>query len=296
MKSTETEVTAPGAPGVPPVTLRLTEHGDRSAATHVLLLHGYPDDRTLWDDVLPGLPDDWHVVTPDNRGAGRSDVPGDRAAYDVARLVADVVAVVDATAPEGEQVHLVGHDWGAIIGWDVVAAATHDPRLAGRLASFTSVCGFPLDHLYDRLGTWPGRVAMTPQLLHSWYAFMFCVPRLPELLWGRGQGVLRRLADRLDPTARLLDWGPDLGRQGVTGLGLYRRNVVRRPRAWRTDLPVQVVLARDDAFIRPVSLEGLEARCTDHTRVELDTGHWVPRSEPARLAELVVAHVRAHGG
>lgn len=293
MHPSETEVTAAT---VPPVTLRLTEHGDPTSGTHVVLLHGYPDDRTLWDDVVARLPDDWHVVTPDNRGAGRSDAPGERAAYDVGLLVEDVLAVVEATVPDGERFHLVGHDWGSIIGWEVVAAATRDPRLRSRLASFTSVCGFPLDHLHARLRSGPGRLALVPQLLHSWYAFLFCVPALPELLWGPGQGLLRRVGERLDPTAHLLDWGPALGRAAVPGLGLYRRNVVRRPTAWHTDLPVRVVLARHDTFIRPVSLDGLEARCSDHSRVELDTGHWVPRSEPARLAEVVVDHVRAHGG
>lgn len=291
MQPTETEVTTRS---VPPVTLRLTEHGDRAASTHVLLLHGYPDDRTLWDQVVERLPAEWHVVTPDNRGAGRSDAPRERAAYDVTLLVEDVVTVVEATVPAGEPFHLVGHDWGAIIGWDVLAAATRDPRLQGRLASFTSVSGFSLDHLHARLTTGPGRLALLPQLVHSWYAYVFCLPRLPELLWGPGQGLLRRLGERLDPTAHLLRWGPELGRAATPGLALYRRNLRRRPSSWRSDVPVQAVLGRHDTFIHPVSLDGLEARCSDYARVDLETGHWVPRSEPGLLAELVVEHVQRH--
>ncbi|KQT94160.1 hypothetical protein ASG49_04420 [Marmoricola sp. Leaf446] len=293
MQPTETEVTATAAPAL---TLRLTEHGDRASRTHVVLLHGYPDDRTLWDDVVPRLPTDWHLVVPDMRGAGRSDVPTEPAAYDVALLVEDVVAVVEATVPDGQAFHLVGHDWGAIIGWDVVAAATRDPRLRDRLVSFTSVSGFPLDHLYARLADGPHRLALLPQLLHSWYAYVFCLPRVPEWLWGRGQSVLRRLGERLDPTSHLLAWGPDLGRAALPGLSLYRQNLRRRPAAWRTDVPVLVVLGRHDTFIHPVSLDGLGARCSDVVRVRLETGHWVPRSQPERLAGLVTDHVRAHGG
>ena len=295
MEPTETEVTSTGA-GVasPSVTLQVSERGERSAEVHALLLHGYPDDRRMWDPVLARLPEDWHVVTPDNRGAGGSARPAGSAAYVLEELVEDVVAVLEATVPDGRPVHLVGHDWGSVIGWEVVAAATWDPRLAGRLASFTSVSGPSLDHVHTRLQTWAGRRAQHPQLLPSWYVYLFCVPRLPELLWGRLQGVVRRLLERRDPTLALLERGPGLLANALPGLGLYRANLRRTPARWRTSVPVLLVVARDDFFVRPESLVGLEARCRDLTRVEVATGHWVPRSDPERRAALVTDFARRH--
>lgn len=291
MSVTETHVTASGTP---PVTLRVREHGPRSGSPHVLLLHGYPDDLSLWDGVVAALPRDWHVVTVDNRGAGGSTRPSGTAAYAVDELVEDVAAVVAATVPPGEPVHLVGHDWGAVTGWQVVAAATWDPRF-DQVASYTAVSGICLDHVRTRGATWRGRRRLLPQLLHSWYVALFCLPRLPELLWRRGQWLLRRVARRLDPTSDLLPWGRSLVDDAVTGLALYRA-LARTPRPvahWRTSLPVLVVHGRHDGFLTLAAQDGLEARCRRLVRVALDTGHWVPRSEPATLARLVREHVAA---
>ena len=287
-----------GAGGTP-VTLAVREHGPREASTHVVLLHGFPDDQAMWDPLVAALPEDWHVVTYDSRGAGGSTRPTARVDYRLHHHVDDLVAVLEATVPAGARAHLVGHDWGSIAGWDVVAAeATGDPRLAGRLATWTSVSGPPLDHLAARTSGWAGRRRMLPQLLHSWYVWFFLLPRLPELTWRRGQRLLLPLLRRIDPTLSRLDWGPGVAHDAVPALEIYRANVVRRLRgpaaAWRTSLPVLLVVALRDGFVLPLSTDGLEERCHDLTRVELDEGHWVPRARPEELAALVTEHVRSH--
>lgn len=292
MGARETQVTSTTTP---PVTLAVAEHGPREAEVHLLLLHGYPDDRSLWDGVVAALPHDWHVVTMDNRGAGRSSRPSQTSAYAVAELVEDVAAVVTATVPDGAPLHLAGHDWGAVVGWEVLAAATWDPRL-DQLASFTAVSGLSLDHLRTRASTWRGRWELRAQLRHSWYVALFRTPGLPELLWGRGQRVMRAVTRRIDPTSEQLPWGGGLARDATSGLGLYRA-LRRGPTSyWRTSVPVLVVGGRHDAFITLAAQDGLEARCRDLVRVALDTGHWIPRSEPRRLAGLLEEHVTTARG
>ena len=144
MGGIETQVT----PRVePPVTLHVTQSGDLDSSTHLLLVHGYPDDQRMWGPVVAALPGDWHVITYDVRGAGRSSRPARRSDYRTDLLVDDLIAVLEATVPLGERVHLVGHDWGAAAMWDVVAAAGWDPRLENRLATCTSASGPPFDHL-----------------------------------------------------------------------------------------------------------------------------------------------------
>ena len=59
----------------PPVTLHVTEYGDRAASTHLLLVHGFPDDQRMWEPVAESLPPEWHVITYDVRGFGRSSKP-----------------------------------------------------------------------------------------------------------------------------------------------------------------------------------------------------------------------------
>lgn len=281
----------------PPVRLQVTERGERSAATHVLLVHGFPDDSRMWDPVVAALPAEWHVVTYDLRGTGRSSRPAGRSAYRLAMLVEDLVAVLDATLPPGKQVHLVGHDWGSTALWEAVAAETWDPRLEGRIATYTSVSGPPLDHLASQLEGWRGRLRMLPQVLHSWYVWLFLLPWLPELSWRFGQRSMRPVLRRLDRTTELLPWGRDLAANAVPAVELYRANVLSRmgrPMPWRTSVPVQLVVATRDSFVTPRTLEHLDARCRHLTRVEIEEGHWLPRARPAELAALVRDFVEAH--
>lgn len=111
------------------VRLAVTERGSTARPT-VVLLHGYPDTGSVWDEVAEGLAARFHVITYDGRGAGASTAPRGTEHYRLARLVADLEAVIDEVSPN-RPVHLVGHDWGSFQGWEAVTR----PRLAGRIAS-----------------------------------------------------------------------------------------------------------------------------------------------------------------
>lgn len=285
------------------VTLAVTEHGAAAAdaTADVVLLHGFPERQQMWGPVLDRLADrapDLHLVTYDYRGAGASDVPATTAEYAVEHLVDDLVAVLDATVPAGRPVHLVGHDWGSIQLWEALAAeATGDPRLRGRLASYTSVSGPPLDHLGEVLrGRHVSRVAALRQALRTWYVYLFLVPGLAERMWDRGQPLTRGFVGLLDPTVDGLARGPELAHDARHAVNLYRANVARvaRPCPWRTNVPVQVVIAERDGFVTPAALDGLEGRCVDLVRERLDAGHFLVPDHGAELADLVLAHVRRH--
>lgn len=283
------------------VTLSVREYGvARPDGPHVVLVHGYPDTQGMWDlvvDELLTLAPDLHVVTYDVRGAGASDVPGDVAGYRTELLVEDLAAVVAATVPDDEPVHLVGHDWGSVQLWDAVAEPGH-PALEGRIASFTSMSGPSLDHLAHLSRHQEGRrLRLARQLGHSWYVYLFQVPVVPELLWRTVGGPLGRVAAAREPGPVEPHWGPDLGRDAANGLNLYRANVVRRmrrPRPLHTDVPVQVVVPTKDPYLTGVVLDDLDLFCTDVTVARPEAGHWVPRSHPALVAGLVLEHVNAH--
>jgi pimeloyl-ACP methyl ester carboxylesterase len=82
----------------------------------VILLHGFPDSGRLWRNQVPALADaGFRVIVPDLRGYGRSDKPGTASSYSLASLAGDVMAVL--TDAGAERAHVVGHDWGAALGW-----------------------------------------------------------------------------------------------------------------------------------------------------------------------------------
>jgi hypothetical protein len=207
------------------------------------------------------------------------------------------VAVLDAVLPEGTAVHLVGHDWGSAQLWDAVAAEATDPRLRGRVASFTSISAPSLDHAGRLFASPRGRrPALLRQGLASWYVGLFSVPLLPDLLLRHGHPLLARAGARREGLPRG-HWGPELGRNAVNGLGLYRANVlsrVRRPRPLHTDVPVLVVQPERDSYVTDLFLQDLDASCSDLRVERLDAGHWAVVTHADEVAALVVRHVDAH--
>lgn len=276
------------------VHLRVEHRGPADAPT-VLLLHGFPDHRGMWDPVADRLGLDHHVVTVDVRGAGESEAPRSRGGYRMDRLVDDVAAVVAHALPDGRPVHLVGHDWGSIQGWAVLERSMRpESSLAGRIASFTSISGPSLEVYgqFVRSGLRRGRfVSVGRQLARSWYAALFQLPVVPELVLGRwGSRIADRLAqaEGIASSAAGSSWDEGFVRDAVNGVNLYRANLGRllqRPAA--VDLPVQLVVPTRDRYVLPQVHEGLEELVSDLSRVELVAGHWAPRTQPDLVADLV---------
>ncbi|MCP2260271.1 Short-chain dehydrogenase [Streptoalloteichus tenebrarius] len=266
------------------VRLAVREEGDPSAPT-VLLVHGFPDNSSLWDGVAERLRDRFHVVRYDVRGTGRSDRPEGREAYRLDRLAADVVSVTRAVSPD-RPVHLVGHDWGSIQAWEAVTEPEHQHLFA----SYTSISGPCLDHLghwlRDRLRRPGGRADALRQGLRSWYVYAMHVPVLPELAWRHVLGPA---------------WARALGRRGAAGtetltedalhgVELYRANILERlraPRERRTSVPVQLLVPERDPFVSPAALDDVPRWCDRVWRRDLPAGHWVPRSRPEVVARAV---------
>src|SRR4051812_30503715 len=135
---------------------------------HVVLLHGFPEFSYAWRRQLPALAAaGYRTLAPDLRGYGRSRKPPRVCDYRIDLLVADVVSLIDREC--GGRAHVVGHDWGGVIAWWL---AMHHPRAVDRLV----ILNAPHPAAYLRELRRPG------QLLRSWYAFFFQVPRLPEAL------------------------------------------------------------------------------------------------------------------
>jgi pimeloyl-ACP methyl ester carboxylesterase len=82
----------------------------------VVLLHGFPELGYSWRHQIPALAEAGHrVLTPDLRGFGRSDAPGEVEAYSSAELAGDVVGLLDHAGVDAGVV--IGHDWGADVAW-----------------------------------------------------------------------------------------------------------------------------------------------------------------------------------
>jgi len=69
-------------------------HDDRGHGAPVVLLHAFPTDRTLWNEVATTLADkEWRIITPDFRGFGASALGHDTPDLNV--VADDVIALLD---------------------------------------------------------------------------------------------------------------------------------------------------------------------------------------------------------
>lgn len=222
-----------------------------------------------------------------------------RGRYRLEALAADVVAVAEAVRPGGT-VHLVGHDWGSVTGWEVVQA----PVPAERVASFTSLSGPCLDHLGAMLRARarrpsPSRLApVVAQGARSAYTVALSAPVLGRGMWRLGADrLLRRwlrVAEGIPADGGYP--GPHLARAARAAVPVYRQNIwrkLRRPEPRPVAVPVQLLVAGADRYVSPRVFEDVEGWVPDLTRSELAAGHWSPRTHPAEVAERIAAFVEA---
>jgi pimeloyl-ACP methyl ester carboxylesterase len=271
------------------VTLALYAWGrPRRGQAPILLIHGYPDNAHVWTATAEALAANHAVYAYDVRGAGRSTRPTATADYRFSELMADLNAVIDTISPD-QPVHLVGHDWGSIQGWEAVCT----PELAVRIASYTSISGPSLDHAGDwmrrRLGT-PARWSqLVRQFGHSWYVMLFQLPAVAPAVWRlalgrRWTGILSNLEGiEAEPN-------PTQTEDGRYGVALYRANFppkLARPQPRPTGVPVQLIVPTQDPFMVNEIWDDLPMWVPNLTRREIDAGHWLPLSDPAYLADCI---------
>lgn len=258
--------------------------GRRDGPT-LVFVHGYPDNLHVWDAVVEPLKAHYRIIRYDVRGAGQSEAPRTRSGYRFSQLIADFRRVIDQLSPEAP-VHLIGHDWGSIQGWQFAT----EPALASRIAGFTSISGPCFDHVgyqFHRRGL---SVTTLRQLAASWYMAAFHLPLLAPSVWRFGLARnWHRLLSRLERQSGLKAHASQR-RDGVNGINLYRANLLphlSRPRPRHAIAPVQLIVARRDPFITAELYEGLEHWAPQLSRVELDAGHWLPLTQPDWLATQI---------
>jgi NAD(P)-dependent dehydrogenase (short-subunit alcohol dehydrogenase family)/pimeloyl-ACP methyl ester carboxylesterase len=186
------------------------------------------------------------------------------------------------------RVHLLAHDWGSIACWHAITG----DRLAGRVASYTSISGPSLEHTARWLRGGPSRDTLR-QVAASWYTAMFRLPVVPEAMWR--SGLAARVLAATEGLPR------PATRNAVNGLELYRANLGARmanrghaATAVPLQAPVQVLAPVADRYVTPALHRVARGHVPDLRIRRVAGGHWMVRSRPAVVARCVrelVAHV-----
>jgi pimeloyl-ACP methyl ester carboxylesterase len=265
------------------VTLEVAVAGDASGPA-VLLLHGWPDTHALWRHQVGALVEaGYRTIAPDLRGFGASDKPEAVDAYGVLDIAADITGILDHLAIE--RVHVVGHDWGAALGWALAAF------LPDRVASLAAVSvGHPTAF----------RGAGLAQREKSWYMLLFQFEGVAEQwLSNDGFANFRQWTGHPDVdeiVTRLSD--PAALR---ASLAIYRANLAPE---WLVTpalefppvhCPTLGVWSTGDVALTERQMVDSAMYVTGRWRYEqIDgTGHWIPLEAPARLTTLLLDHLAA---
>jgi pimeloyl-ACP methyl ester carboxylesterase len=157
--------------------------GGPSGSETVLLLHGFPQNSRSWAAVQPGL---WNAglrtVAIDQRGYSPGARPGGVESYRTTEAADDAVAVLDELGLGA--VHVLGHDWGSLTGWQLAI------RHPGRVRTLTAVSVAHPAALWRALSDDPD------QRERFSYANLFRnAPKAADVLLAEGERRLRRMFD-----------------------------------------------------------------------------------------------------
>ena len=251
---------------------------ERGRGEPVLLLHGFPDTSRLWRNQFPALESaGFRAVAPDLRGRGESDKPPAVGDYALPILVQDVLSILDAVGVE--RAHVVGHDWGAVLAWELAIA---HPERVDRLVAIS------VPH--------PAIGRSVQQLEKFWYIFFFQFVGIAEEAlsrdgwrlfreWLRGQGDIESYVE-------------DLSRPGALSAGLnwYRANatpaamVSESPPGPPVRVPTLGICGAYDIALLPDRIAASGCHVSAPWRFELfeEAGHWIPLECPDRLNRLLI--------
>lgn len=248
----------------------------------LILLHGFPQDSTVYRRLVPRLAQRFSVVVPDLRGIGASAPAA--TGFDAPNVAEDIRQLAEQL--ELERPFVVGHDIGGIVAYSLARA--HPDAVRGVMLIDVPVPGLdPWDALECEL----------------WHMGFFMTPRLPEqLLAGRELAFVSEFTrsalqrpEAIDQEAAAHYAEAYTGAERLNaGLGYYRAFPVaeadNRSRGEPTDVPL-VLVGSDHGFAS--LLPALSASLAAHgwanvsEHVVEQAGHYVLDEQPDAVGALI---------
>lgn len=256
----------------------------------VILLHGFPQCWYTWRHQILALSEHFKVVAPDLRGYGDSDKPPNISDYSMPHLTADVVGLIQVLG--NKKAHIVGHDWGGAIAWQV---ALEYPDV--------------VDHLVVLNAPHPAKFLKAlrsnfSQLRRSWYIFFFQLPLLPEWIFKRNpQKVLTRMF-KTASTSKESFTNEDINHYvaaiqkpgALTAALNYYRAVFRKrgqkshPAARTIKAPTLLIWGENDVALGKELTYEMEPLFEGTFRIEYikNCSHWVNEEQPELVNQLLL--------
>ena len=252
----------------------------------VVLLHGFPVTSAMWNALIDPLQEaGYRVLALDQRGYSPGARPSEVSDYTTLKLSKDVIAVANAVGLK--KFHLVGHDWGAVVGWTTIM------RRPNRVLSWTALSIAHPAAFSAALENDPD------QKSRSRYFMLFITPWLPETLFSYNdfEQLKTRAWGRMSAQQRE-EYLKVFSEPGALSAALnwYRAMTISREGAEEMPLevatPTLFIWGNQDGAVGRVAVESQAEYMTGPYReIELDAGHWLLVDEPERVIKEVLMHL-----
>ena len=256
-----------------------------------VLMHGFPDNLHIYDDLVPYLvAAGRRVVTFDFLGFGASDKPGH--GYGFAQQMGDLEAVVAALALD--RIVPVVHDSSGPTGINYTLA--HPDRV-----SSLAILNSAYDDAFPVL--WPELVELFAS--KAFHALAITVAETPAqfgwiLTWQQKQfrdALPEPLATRFDTVMGPLIADNFLKAGSGTAFATLAaqfhdelaRNSLRLPELAALDVPVKVIWGNYDPYITAAVGRDRASHFRDATFEALPAGHWLQSDLPEAVARVLLA-------
>jgi pimeloyl-ACP methyl ester carboxylesterase len=243
---------------------------DEGSGEPVLLLHGFPDNLLMWEDVANDLLSrGYRVIAFDQRGFGKTDMPKGRRHYTAQLIAGDIPLLLNALDVK-TPVNIISHDWGAVIGW--CAAMFHPERVKSLVVASV---GHPQSY---------GKAGVYQKFIKGFYTLWFQLKYIAEFYLLNG-GMKRWCASHPDYPG-VMEAMSKPGRL-TAAINWYRANFISiLLKSWpRCTVPTLGIWSSQDRFLTEAQMTK-SARYMDapwaYRRLDA-AGHWIPYEHPKTL-------------
>lgn len=253
----------------------------------VIFLHGWPETSYMWKKLMSSISKKgFYCVAPNLRGYSKEACPKEIEQYSLDKLAEDVIGIFKSFGKQN--FHLVGHDWGALIGWKL--AHNHKDKIL----SWTGI-SVPHPQSFGK-----AMVMDEEQIKMSQYVKNFQTPNLPEEQIRKDDfKTLRKLWEHC-PIDQIEDYLKVFSKpnQLTATLNYYRSNYKLLKSAVQTEIlgdihvPTLFIWGNKDIAIGSSSVNGHHQYMkNEYEFLELDSGHWLIQTKYQELKKAIANHI-----
>ncbi|WOD42631.1 alpha/beta fold hydrolase [Hwangdonia lutea] len=249
----------------------------------VILLHGWPESAFMWVNVMQDIAKlGFYCVAPNLRGYSSGALLKGKKHYTIDKLSEDVKNISKAIGKQN--FHLIGHDWGAVIGWKVV----HDHSeliLSWTALSVPHIQAFGYAIKNDPI-----------QKKKSRYIKHFQTPFLPEMKLRKNDFEMLRKLWKYSSKEEVEDYLSIFKNKAAltASINYYRANarVFADGLIGDITVPTLFIWGEHDVAIGAVGVERGHQYMKGYYRfVKLDAGHWLIQTKYSHVKEEICNHL-----